>query len=146
MCLEKFSIRNAQFFNAQLQFSIFNFLYLQFLPRCSPIFFSFEDKLIAALDHDLGRGVNLTTLHQVATDGFAGTVAEADMQVRTVDGNRTGKTHDLEMAAVAAAVGLVGEADGIMSKTAHTGTDPAGSDLFVLHQLLNAGFEVLPRF
>ena len=81
------------------------------------------------LDHDLRSGIDYVAVEQVAAYGFAGAIADADVQMRAADRYGAHKAYDLEMPAALVAMGLVGKANMIMGKAAHPATDPAGTDM-----------------
>ena len=70
-------------------------------------------------------------------NGFAAAVADADVDMGTIDRNCTGKAYNFKMAAAGAAVGLIGKTDIVIRQTAHAGIDPTGFNLFFSNKFLN---------
>src|SRR5678810_144569 len=68
---------------------------------------------------------------------FTCTIADADMQVTAINRNRTCKTYNFKMTGTMEAFLLIGKAYSIISKTTHTGVDPAGFNIFFFHHSFN---------
>lgn len=76
----------------------------------------------------------------MTSNGVAGAVADADVDMAAAGRYGAGETNNLEMACAGAAVWLVGKTDIIISKAACAGTDPACFYLLFRYQLLDFFF------
>ena len=119
---------------------------LQLFPGRGSVLLSFKNVFIAAEDDDLGGGINGAAFQQMPAHGFTAAVADADVEMGAVHRDRSGQAQDLEMAAVAAAVGLIGKTDIVICQAADSRTDPTSFNLLFVHKFLYLRLQVLPGF
>ena len=91
---------------------------LEFFPGGGAVLFAGERIFIRIHKNDFGRCINLATGCQVSANGSAGAVADTQVQVRAIHTYSTGKTYNFEMATSGRCIGLISEADGIISQAA----------------------------
>src|SRR6187402_2830022 len=77
---------------------------------------------------------------------FTLTIADADVQVTTINGNRTCKTYNFKMTGTSKAFLLVSKAYRIISKATYTGVDPAGFNIFFFYYGFNTLAKVFTGF
>lgn len=80
------------------------------------------------------------------SDGFPGAVADAEVKVGAIYGERTYEADDLEMSGAGGAILLVGEADVVIGEATRAGYYPAGFDLMFAYILLDGLTQVIARF